>query len=92
MNGKIQTGKIEADFVPGYVCHYQAHGACSTFHSLSTPPIFSLLISINMYMMWTAEYQVDNELSVHLVWVKVLHLSVNSFIRSIDLSFTVEDM
>lgn len=51
MNGKIQTGKIEADFVPGYVCHYQAHGACSTFHSLSTPPIFSLLISINMYMM-----------------------------------------
>lgn len=48
---KSETGKTGADFVPGYVCHYQAHGACSTFHSLSTPPIFSLLISIVVYMM-----------------------------------------
>lgn len=48
---KSETGKIGADFVPGYVCHYQAHGACSTFHSLSAPPIFSLLISIDVHMM-----------------------------------------
>lgn len=46
---KAETGKTGADFDPGCACHYQTHGACSTFHSLSTPPIFSLLISIDVY-------------------------------------------
>lgn len=46
---KSETGKTGVDFDLGYACHYQAHGACSTFHSLSTQPISGLLISIDVF-------------------------------------------